>query len=316
MATLITNDGPRLITATPEPLAKKQKLSPLGSLTAGAIAGGIEASITYPFEWAKTRSQLPSNAGSVESKNPVRLLYQTISRQGAASVYAGCGALVAGTALKAGVRFLTFDTTQALLADGDGKLTAQRRVLAGMTAGTVEAILAVTPTERIKTAMIDDARGAKRFTSATQATSAIIREQGIQGLYRGLTSTIIKQSATSAVRMGIYSTLKETYAQRTGSKPDTILVSFAMGAVAGTGTVYATQPFDTIKTRAQSARGERITSAIANVMREHGVRGFWKQYASGPIGALRRHRLLRVRTNRQCAPGTDVRRRDSDAARI
>ncbi|KAK3672350.1 CtIP-related endonuclease [Recurvomyces mirabilis] len=270
MATItITPHSPPTV-ATRANRSTDAKLSPIGSLIAGSIAGGIEASITYPFEWAKTRSQLPSSAGNVDAKNPIKMVWQTATRQGVSSIYAGCGALVAGTALKAGVRFLTFDTVQNLLADTDGKLDFQRRVLAGMTAGAVEAVLAVTPTERIKTVMIDNARGAKRFTSATQATTAIIREEGFQGLYRGLSSTIVKQSATSAVRMGLYSTLKETYAQRTGTKPDTILVSFALGAIAGTGTVYATQPFDTIKTRAQSAKGEGIAMAVRNVMRDHG----------------------------------------------
>jgi len=33
--------------------------------------------------------------------------------------------------------------------------------------------------------------------------------QGLSGLYRGLASTTMKQSATSAVRMGSYSVLKE-----------------------------------------------------------------------------------------------------------
>ncbi|KAK4557108.1 hypothetical protein LTR86_006089 [Recurvomyces mirabilis] len=261
MATItITPNSPPTV-ATTASRSTDAKLSPIGSLIAGSIAGGIEASITYPFEWAKTRSQLPSSAGNVDAKNPIKMVWQTATP---------------GTALKAGVRFLTFDTVQNLLADTDGKLDFQRRVLAGMTAGAVEAVLAVTPTERIKTVMIDDARGAKRLTSAAQATTAIVREQGFQGLYRGLSSTIIKQSATSAVRMGLYSTLKETYGQRTGTKPDTVLVSFALGAIAGTGTVYATQPFDTIKTRAQSARGEGIAMAVRNVMRDHGVRGFWK----------------------------------------
>lgn len=203
-------------------------------------------------------------------------MWRTATTEGLGVIYTGCGALVIGTAAKAGVRFLTFDSVQALLADQDGKLDAKRRVFAGMAAGAVEAVLAVTPTERIKTAMIDDARGAKRFTSAGQATAAVLREQGIQGLYKGLASTVLKQSATSAVRMGLYSTLKDVYSQHTGKAANSPAVSFTIGAIAGTGTVYATQPFDTIKTRAQSSRGEGVATAVSNVLREHGVRGFWR----------------------------------------
>ena len=55
--------------------------------------------------------------------------------------------------MKAGVRFLSYDTVKNQLADADGRLTPMRGILAGMIAGTVESVVAVTPTERIKTAL-------------------------------------------------------------------------------------------------------------------------------------------------------------------
>lgn len=39
------------------------------------------------------------------------------------------------------------------MADDKGRLTPARGILAGMTAGCVESVVAVTPTERIKTAL-------------------------------------------------------------------------------------------------------------------------------------------------------------------
>lgn len=46
--------------------------------------------------------------------------------------------------------------------------------------------------------------------------------------------------------------------------------------LAGLVTVYATQPFDTIKTRAQGVHGASIAEAVQSVIRDHKVRGFWK----------------------------------------
>lgn len=60
---------------------------------------------------------------------------------------------VQGTACKAGVRFLSFDAIKNKLVDSNGKLSPGRGILAGMTAGAVESVLVVTPTERIKTAL-------------------------------------------------------------------------------------------------------------------------------------------------------------------
>lgn len=58
-----------------------------------------------------------------------------------------------GTAFKAAVRFLTFDSIKNSLADDQGRLSKGSGILAGMMAGCVESVVAVTPTERIKTAL-------------------------------------------------------------------------------------------------------------------------------------------------------------------
>lgn len=58
-----------------------------------------------------------------------------------------------GTIFKASVRFLTFDSIKNVLVDENGHLSMSSGILAGMMAGCVESVVAVTPTERIKTAL-------------------------------------------------------------------------------------------------------------------------------------------------------------------
>ncbi|SMY23013.1 unnamed protein product [Zymoseptoria tritici ST99CH_1A5] len=265
---------PKLPLPLPQ-VKKSQNITPLQSLLAGSIAGSVEASITYPFEFAKTRAQLKVHS-NLPTASPFRLLQQTVSSEGLAGLYTGCGALVIGTALKAGVRFTTFDAIRNALADEQGRLSSARGVFAGMLAGATESVIAVTPTERIKTALIDDAKGAKRFRSTMHGISILIQEQGIAGIYRGLVSTTAKQAGTSAVRMGAYNAMRSQYQTRYGTAPVRVYETFAMGAIAGVATVYATQPLDTIKTRSQSARGERLLDAIVGTWRDGGVKGFWR----------------------------------------
>jgi solute carrier family 25 citrate transporter 1 len=74
--------------------------------------------------------------------------------------------------------------------------------------------------------------------------------------------------------MGSYNVLKE--ASKSRGIPQSTAVTFGMGAMAGVVTVYATQPLDTIKTRAQSARGASTNEAFLSIVRESGARGFWK----------------------------------------
>jgi solute carrier family 25 (mitochondrial citrate transporter), member 1 len=74
--------------------------------------------------------------------------------------------------------------------------------------------------------------------------------------------------------MGSYNVLKEQAKRR--NMPNNSLTTFAMGAVAGTITVYATQPFDTIKTRAQGISKVGSVSLVRDILATSGVRGFWR----------------------------------------
>lgn len=260
--------------AVSAPAQQKHTPSAAVSLLSGAVAGGVEATVTYPFEFAKTRAQLQSSGTKHGSRNPFAAIARVARFEGVAAIYTGCSTLILGTACKAGVRFLSFDAIRSRLVDERGILSPGRGILAGMLAGAVESIVAVTPTERIKTALIDDAKsGHGQFRGGFDATRSIITNQGLSGLYRGLVSTTMKQAATSAVRMGSYNVLKE--AARKNQLPQNSTTTFALGAFAGTITVYATQPFDTIKTRAQSARGATTTEAFRSVLLHSGIRGFW-----------------------------------------
>lgn len=153
-------------------------------------------------------------------------------------------------------------------------LSPGRNLLAGMTAGIVASITAVTPTERIKTALIDDARTEKRFRSGLHATRVIWQEHGLLGLYRGFAGTTLKQASATAFRMGTYNILKDYERQR--DIRQSTAVNFANGSVAGIVTTLATQPFDVIKTRSQSARGTSTVEAVKSVLIDYGIRGFWK----------------------------------------
>lgn len=102
----------------------------------------------------------------------------------------------------------------------------------------------------------------------------LIREQGLVSIYKGLIPTTIKQSATSAVRMGSYNMLKES--AKHYQVPLNGITTFGIGSIAGVITVYATQPFDTVKTRVQGADRASAKDAIISIFTESGARGFWK----------------------------------------
>lgn len=74
--------------------------------------------------------------------------------------------------------------------------------------------------------------------------------------------------------MGSYNFLKES--AKKYEVPRTAVTTFAMGAIAGTITVYATQPFDVVKTRSQSVQGAPFNEAVRTIYHDYGMKGFWK----------------------------------------
>lgn len=250
---------------------------PSVSLISGGIAGGVEGAATYPFEYAKTRAQLlrSSKTGAKPSRNPFLVVAQTYKQEGLRALYKGCSALVVGSVAKDAVRFLSFDTVKSQFKDPEtGALSPMRNMLAGMSAGVLASIFAVTPTERVKTALIDDARGPKQFSSTLHAIRVILKEDGFKGLYRGFAGTTLKQASATSFRMGSYNIIKD-YEEARHIRQTTV-TNFINGAVAGTITTLATQPFDTIKTRSQSAKATTTMEAIASIVKDGGVRAFWR----------------------------------------
>ncbi|KAF2035819.1 mitochondrial carrier [Setomelanomma holmii] len=245
------------------------------SLAAGGVAGGVEGFISYPLEFAKTRVQLRQETGVPTPRNPFTVVAQVYRKEGVRALYKGCGPLVLGSVGKDGVRFLFFDQIKEAFADPEtGTLSPVRNLLAGMTAGVAASVTAVTPSERIKTALIDDARHDKRFRSAWHATTTIYKEFGFLGLYHGFAGTTLKQASATAFRMGTYNVLKD-FEKKRDVKQNTA-VNFANGSVAGVVTTLTTQPFDVMKTRSQSAKGMTTAESVKSILLDYGVRGFWK----------------------------------------
>ncbi|KAG6816832.1 hypothetical protein H0H87_002481 [Tephrocybe sp. NHM501043] len=214
-------------------------------------------------------------------QGPIAIIKETLKTRGITGLYSGCSALVVGNSLKAGVRFVSYDHYKQMLADEQGKVSAPRSLVAGLGAGMTEAIFAVTPSETIKTKLIDDAkRPNPQYHGLIHGTSAIIRQEGLSGIYRGLFPVMMRQGANSAVRFTTYSTLKQ-FVQGSARPGQTLpsTITFAIGGIAGLVTVYTTMPLDVIKTRMQSleARAQYRNSfhCAYRIFTEEGIMRFW-----------------------------------------
>ncbi|EPS99025.1 hypothetical protein FOMPIDRAFT_1031133 [Fomitopsis schrenkii] len=255
------------------------KILPSVSLAAGAIGGAVEAAITYPLELAKTRMQL----GTDKARNPFVIINHVVRTDGLHALYRGFPNVVIGSMGKNAIRFVSFNAIKNVWKDPTtGELTPMRSLLAGMSAGLATSVFVATPTQRIKTAIIDDGGGERRFRSSLQAARVLYQERGISALYYGFGGITLKSITATGARMGTYNVLKDY--QHSKNIAQTAMTSFVNGAIAGVVTTYATQPFDTLKTRCQSANGASLTEAYRSIMADGGVRVFW----SGSLARLGR----------------------------
>lgn len=141
-----TSAVPAIIVAEREDVKVQRKASPVFQAFAGSVGGLIEACCLQPIDTIKTRMQLqPAKYNSIAGTGI------TIAREeGVRSLWKGLTPFATHLYSKYALRFGTNAAFQSLLADKDGKLDSYRKVLAGLGAGVVEALVIVTPFEVIK----------------------------------------------------------------------------------------------------------------------------------------------------------------------
>ncbi|KXH36179.1 mitochondrial carrier protein [Colletotrichum simmondsii] len=282
----------------------------LTKIVAGGVAGVSETLVTYPAEYVKTRRQLhfksTTNATTSRPNPPpssLAIIRDTICTSGVRGIYSGVQALAASNAAKSGIRFLAFETTRSKLdalsgsespASGPGKKprAAWINVVSGLSAGVAESIAVVTPGEAIKTKMIHAAATSSSSSSSSagsrfanrglvSAVRTLLREEGIRGLWSGLTPVLCKQGTNSAVRFTTFAMLQERVAARWPQLQGGVGSTLVLGGVSGVFTVYASMPFDNIKTRMQSVQSAEtqytgMVDCAARILKSDGVFAFWR----------------------------------------
>ena len=89
--------------------------------------------------------------------------------------------------------------------------------IAGLGAGTTEAVVVVTPMEVVKIRLqaqqhsLADPLETPRYRNAGQAVYTIVREEGISALYRGVSLTAIRQATNQGVTLATDSVLAVTH---------------------------------------------------------------------------------------------------------
>nr|CAH7768727.1 unnamed protein product [Callosobruchus chinensis] len=249
-------------------------------IVAGGITGGIEICITFPTEYVKTQLQLDEKGDRKKYNGIFDCVKKTVKNHGFFGLYRGLSVLLYGSIPKSAVRFGSFETFKKQMVQENGTLTPGGRLLCGLGAGVSEAILAVTPMETIKVKFINDQRtGNPRFKGFFHGVGLILKEQGVGGVYKGLTATIMKQGSNQAIRFFVMETLKDMYKGDDKDKKIPKLVVGAFGAFAGACSVYGNTPIDVIKTRMQGLEASKYKNTMdcfLQIWKNEGPTAFYK----------------------------------------
>ncbi|GAB5369620.1 hypothetical protein AAMO2058_001420900 [Amorphochlora amoebiformis] len=256
-------------------MSVKKSKNPVVALSAGCIAGGIEATCVWPMEYIKTQLQL-KQAATLPYSGVYSGISYTVRTTGFISLYRGLLPTLIGSMPKAGIRFGGNTYFRQKLTTKDGNLTMGRTFVSGLMAGCLEATLAVTPIETVKTKCIE--MNAPFFSGV----KTILNTEGISGLYKGLVPTMLKQGSNQGLRFMWFAKYKEYLTgEHNPSKQRSLSPheAFLGGTSAGCFSTLCNNPIDFVKTRMQGIHASKYRNSwdcLSRSVREEGFLALYR----------------------------------------
>jgi solute carrier family 25 thiamine pyrophosphate transporter 19 len=185
--------------------------SPVESFIAGATAGGLATATTYPLDLLRTR---------FAAQGPERVytgLYASVrdiaANEGGRGFFRGCSAAVGQIVPYMGLFFAGYESLRPIMAGGVHEMLPFGS--GDAVAGVIASVLAKTgvfPLDLVRKRLQVQGptrekyvhRNIPEYRGVFNTMGLIVRTQGVRGLYRGLTVSLLKAAPASAVTMWTY----------------------------------------------------------------------------------------------------------------
>ncbi|KAK9472264.1 mitochondrial carrier domain-containing protein [Dipodascopsis tothii] len=256
-------------------MPEKKKPSTGVHLASGGIAGLCEALTCHPLDTIKVRMQLSTRTPGMAKQGFFSTAGSIIKRETPLGLYKGLGAVITGIVPKMAIRFSSFELYKEFLANSETKKTSATGIfVAGLGAGTTEAILVVNPTDVVKIRLqaqnhsMTDPMEIPKYRNALHCAYTLVREEGPAVLYRGVVLTALRQATNQAANFTAYNEGKIYLRAMQPELED--LPSYqhmVLGLISGAMGPLCNAPIDTIKTRMQREAGQTGEGAITRVSR-------------------------------------------------
>ncbi|XP_068130067.1 mitochondrial 2-oxoglutarate/malate carrier protein [Hyperolius riggenbachi] len=144
----------------------------------------------------------------------------------------------------------------------------------------------VQPLDLVKNRMQLSGEGAKtkEYKTSFHAVGSILKNEGIGGIYTGLSAGLLRQATYTTTRLGIYTILFEKLTKEDGTPPN-FLMKAAIGMTAGATGAFVGTPAEVALIRmtadgrlpVDQRRGySNVFNALVRMSREEGVTTLWR----------------------------------------
>ncbi|GMT31662.1 hypothetical protein PFISCL1PPCAC_22959, partial [Pristionchus fissidentatus] len=174
------------------------------------------------------------------------------------------------------------------------RLKDYENLLGGLSGGVLSTLVCH-PMDLLKIRYSANDRGTFRpqYTSYFDAARQITRAQGVGGLYQGLSPNLIGCAVSWGAYLHVYDWMRERVRSTfpTAATSSSHLTNFACAYFSGSFVMCFTNPIWLVKTRlclqyeSGTKRYEGMTDCMKKIVREEGVRGLYKGFVAGLLGA-------------------------------
>jgi len=184
-------------------------LSPIRRLICGGIAGITSVIVTYPLDIVRTRLSIQSasfsSLGNRDTGKRLPGMFQTMilmykEEGGFLALYRGILPTVTGVAPYVGLNFMVYESVRKYLTpEGDRNPSPYRKLLAGAISGAVAQTCTYPFDVLRRRFQINTMTGiGYQYTSIWDAIKAIVTEEGLRGLYKGIIPNLLKVAPSMA----------------------------------------------------------------------------------------------------------------------
>ncbi|XVE71437.1 hypothetical protein DITRI_Ditri10aG0149900 [Diplodiscus trichospermus] len=246
----------------------------LRRLMSGAVAGAVSRTAVAPLETIKTHLMVGSCGNSM-----TEVFDNIMMSDGWKGLFRGNLVNVIRVAPSKAIELFTYETVKKQLTPESGerpKLPLPASFIAGAAAG-VSSTLCTYPLELLKTRLTVK----EEYKNLLDAIVKIVQAEGLTGLYKGLTPTLIGVVPYAASNYFAYDTLRKAYKKAFKKEEVGNIMTLLIGSAAGAISSTATFPLEVARKQMQAGaingrQYQNMLHALTSILEKEGIPGLYR----------------------------------------